>query len=375
MNISKLASGLVLALGMNSIAMGEAGVIFQDNFDNQPDFTSTMHSTESAQDASLGFTLPEGWTHLYQGTRWSPETGYPDNHASLEILASNADKARGGSGKSAVFWRESYTPDSGWAMWNSDSQLMKILDRGYDQLYVEFYIRFSREWWNRTNASSYTSKMFRVGHWNGQGTPYSGYRGDLGPIAFWDYKRDNYGLRHVIAFRGGPPQTDNYYFKDQYRRGESRNYTSSIEGQEEGGTDPKLQDQVYGGNIVDYSGIVEHDQVFGDENRWTKVGFYVKMNSSPGATDGIYRIWVDGHRVLNRTNVPWTMDNPENRMVKWNYFAISGNDYFQAEPNSQRFEDWYAIDDVVVMDDYPGSTGGVDDGVMPPNPPQNITVE
>lgn len=70
-----------------------AEVLFSDNFDDQPDFTSTMHGDGHTIERVTGHIFPDGWDRLYQGTQWSPETGHPDKHASLEILAANADKA------------------------------------------------------------------------------------------------------------------------------------------------------------------------------------------------------------------------------------------------------------------------------------------
>src|SRR5690554_1211221 len=126
-----------------------AEVIFKENFDEQPDWTSTMHSVSQSQKISWGDILPDNWHEIYQGTQWSPETGYPNKNASIEILASNADKARGRTGKSMVNWRESYSDTK----WNSDSQMIHLLAKQHDELYVEFWISFSDNWWQRNNVS------------------------------------------------------------------------------------------------------------------------------------------------------------------------------------------------------------------------------
>jgi hypothetical protein len=350
-----------------AFSVAKAEVVFEENFDAQPNFTP---SVTGPLDASLGDTVPEGWTHMYTGDRWNPSTGDPNNHYSLEILTTNSDKARGGIGKSAVNWRESFTPDSGWAMWNSDSQLIKLLDNEHKELYVEFYIRFSDNWYQRTNqgdTSSYTSKLFRVGFFNRQDNIYSGYQGDLGPLFFWDYKRDNYGIRNVQAFRGGAPETGNYYFDGNYARGKSISYLN-----------PEQLDKVNGGALSNFDGTgspdgyTTHEHVFGGSAEWTKVAFYVKMNSAPGVADGIVRQWMDDVEIVNTTDIPWIMetDGQDFSSLGWNYFAIGGNDYFQGLPNSEQFEDWYAIDDVVVRSSLPdGKKAGA------PNPPNDISIQ
>ena len=340
------------------------GVIFSDNFDNQPDFTPT--DGKNSFYASAGDTLPIGWDAGYLNSQWNPESGYPDNHYSLEITSANSDKARGGIGKSAVHWRESYDP--GWNRWNSESALYKIFEEDYSELYVEFYIRFSENWHQRNNIldpDSFTSKLFRIGHWNREDDIFNGALDGVGPVFFWQYKRDAYGAMNVHAYRGGPPGTGNYYEPNGYTRSRSMLYSShgSLDrtlGQEVGGTDPMHVDKLNGGPLNESTvpqspdGRPLHEHVFGPSEEWTKIAFYVKINSGPGIADGILRQWLDGHRIENRMDIPWIGSNNGNEsMVGWNYFAIGGNDWLQAYPNEDRFEDWYAIDDVIVRDELP----------------------
>jgi hypothetical protein len=366
-----------LCLGTASImslalSVAEAEVIFSDNFDAQPDFTASVSGRQSADEGDI---LPEGWTHLHSASKWNPGSGYPTKHESLEILAANSDKARGGTGKSIVNWRESWTPDSGWKFWNSDSQLIKLLDNSYNELYIEFYIRFSDNWFQRIrpgNSSSYTSKLFRVGHFNGGVNIFNGAKGDIGPIFFWDYKRDNYGIRNIHAYRGNPA-TGNYFL--DYARANSYDYTKSTRGEEVGGKDPQHLDRVNGGFLVNWSGTgspdgqTTHENVFGGPGEWTKMAFYVKMNSAPGVADGVVKQWINGHMIRNSTHIPWHVAEAD-AGLGWNYFAIGGNDYFQGLPNSDLFEDWYAIDDLVVRSSMPDGKRDV-----APNPPVDIDVQ
>ncbi len=386
MGMNQYCSPLIrsfLALALVLPIAADAEVIFREDFDSTQDFTSTMYTTGKAQRKSTGHTLPGGWDALYQGTQWSPETGYPDNHASLEILSENADKAFGGTGKSAVMWRESYS--LGWRNWASDSQLMKYLEPGYDELYVEFDIRFSENFYGRENASNYASKLFRIGSWSGEGSEFNGAAGDLGPVVIWDYKRDAYGLRNVLSFRGGA-YGENYYFKDQYYTDVSWSFSDALKGKAEGGGDPDLYGLVSGEKLVNMKASdVTHEEVFGPPDKWTKVSFYVKLNSAPGEKDGIFRQWVNGERIVNNEGVPWIIQEDEGVDANWNYFAIGGNDYFQAYSNDVRFEDWYAIDNIIVMSELPqnipvGIQASAPDSELTaptnaPAPPSNLVVE
>lgn len=348
-----------------------AEVIFKEDFDLLKDFTSTMHSTDKAQTVDRGNILPEGWYGLYQDTQWSLERGHPSKHASLEILADNEDKAYGGQGKSAVHWRESFS--LGWKNWASDSQLVKVFDQGYKELHVKFDIRFSPNWWQRENSGNWISKIFRVGSWSREGGVFSGFEGELGPIFLWDYKRDTYGVRNVFAFRCGP-HGQNYNCQNEYSGG-SYNYTTHTKGQDEGGTDPELENLTSSGYLADFGESTTHEQIFGPSEKWTQMEFYVRMNSAPGVADGVLRQWINGERIVNKEDVPWVQENPENKMVDWNYIAIGGNDYFQPYPNEQQFEDWYSIDNLIVRSSMPDGSSAPTSSMKAPNPPSDISVK
>ncbi len=375
---------LALSLGVTPV-VGHAEVLFEENFDDQPDYTTTLNTTETKQEAAQGYDIPNDWATVYQGTAWSPEKGFPDQHASHEILAKNSDKARGGAGKSMVNWRESRTLDSGRVKWNSDSQLIKApIDvnnpEGTEELYVEFWIRFSDNWYQRGSYDSgWISKIFRAASWTPGGNMISGGRRDLGPMFYWDYKADNFGVRNVTAYRGGAPAnvsgTDNYKVSSVEDFGQSGNYNAlDIAGEGVNGDDPQLRDQVNGGLLAETEDLVSHEMLFGPPQQWTKVAFYLKMNSAPGVPDGVMSQYINGHRIQHHDNIPWVEANDKNMMVKWNHFSIGGNDYFAPKSNDEKFEDWFAIDDLVVMSHLPESLG-LETVTPKPNPPTNILVE
>jgi len=343
------AASAVITVTTNA-AYNPVGVIFSENFDAQPDWTATMHTTQKFQTVTGGYILPDNWDGIYQDTAWSPEKGYPDKHATLEILASNVDKTRNGTGKSAVIWRESVI--SGQTDWKSDSQMVRYIDET-TEIYAEFYIRFSHEWWQRVvaNTANYASKLFRIGYWNGTGDVFNGAFGDLGPLVIWDYKRDAYGIRNLVSLRGGSGG-GSYDFNSRadYPTDINRTYTGGSAGQEVGGANPQVLNKVTGGWLVNSSQIATHDEVFGPTEHWTKIAFHVKMNSATDATDGVLSMYMDDQRIMHKNNVPWILNGP---VVGWNYVAIGGNHDFNAYPTADQYEDWYALDDLVVRDSLP----------------------
>lgn len=324
-----------------------AQTLFEEDFDTQPDWTSTMHSLRNAQEANNGDVIPKYWDKIYQRTEWSPEKGFADNHSTLEILSSNSEKARDGMGKSAVFWRESFS--LGWKNWASDAQFIKILDDYYDEIYIEFWIRFSPNWWQRdsNNYGNWISKIFRVGSYSGDGIIFNGAGGEVGPRFIWSYKKDKFGVRNVLTLLKGPHGSGG---DTPTGLGGSKNFKSSTKGMGVDGSDPKIPDLVNGGYLLDASGSIDHEQVYGSSEIWTKMGFYLKLNSAPGVADGVLKQWINDERFNSDESITWIPEGAtEEQMLGWNYFAIGGNDYFQPFPNDQRFEDWYSIDDVKVL--------------------------
>lgn len=315
------------------------GVIFQDNFDAQPDYHNEMYAPEvTEQGPETGITVPVGWDAVYQSGSFK--------RPSLEILASNSDKTRTGSGKSFVGWRE--FEEGG--RFNSSNTLYKIIPGpdgdGIQQLYAEFWVAFSENWSSEENLS----KMFRASSWDVSGSIFQGASGgDNGPMLYWDHQNSvNYGIFNNLAIRGGPHgENYNIDWPSGIPAG-STNFTGDMLQQ--------LPDKVNGG-LIPVGPIVQHEQVFGPKGAqsWTKVAFFMKMNSAPGVEDGVYMQWFDDHLVLKTEALSWVLPNTANKMVKWNVVAIGGNDRWVASQwtDADQREEWYAIDDFLVSHDIP----------------------
>ena len=392
MTTLKMTIGLSLLIGaLVTTTVARAEIVFEENFDDQPDWRSAMYSSDIEQRAAT-HTIPENWYSIRQVPQWAPSKGHADRHEAIEILASNADKSRGGKGKSYVSYRDSY--NAGWNFWASESIMLKYLPEGYSEIYVEFWIRFDPNWTRTkvTDLASATSKIFRISSWSGEGTEYGAFSdGNIGPIALWDHNLNSYGVRDALALRGGP-HSDNYKFVPadipdvggaiiSGSLGDfNLNFSGSLAGMGPGDTQPIIKDRVNGGFITkDTSGAVTHDQLFGSGDAWTKLAFYVKMNSAPGVKDGVFRQWMNDKQIFRSTQVPWIRPSEtKDENAKWNLVAIGGNDFFQTYPNAERVEEWYSIDDLVIRNDIPdyvdsALTTNVG-GAVPPNPPVDLQV-
>ncbi|MHA7924503.1 MAG: hypothetical protein ACX936_04835 [Marinobacter sp.] len=359
-----------LLIGATPLA-SQAEVLFEENFDDQPDWTSEMYSTETQKDVLDGDTMPVGWDASYTGGGFGNDP--------IQILASQSDKARGGTGKAFVSWKEHNAERA--KQFVSNSTLAKRIEGpngiGVDQLYAEFWVRFDPNW----TAEENQSKFFRVYSSRPGGNLFNAFSGgDSGPLFLFDYRHsNNFGAQNNLTFRGGPW---GHNYKPDWPPSVPVGNTNFLGGsmlqqvidKENGGLIPA------GGNE---NGIVTHDMVWGPPStgQWTKYGFFVKMNSSISAADGVFMQWIDDLLVLKSEEVQWVMPNSENltpNEVKWNAIAIGGNDYIGGEfphpiyPNEAEHEEWYAIDDFVISTEIPERL--MNGNPSPPRPPTSIDI-
>ncbi|WP_435103546.1 hypothetical protein [Arhodomonas sp. AD133] len=345
------ASFNVTTIADDGGARDASEVLFEEDFDDQPDWTSAMHSTDRVQTTGTHI-VPEGWYSIRQDPTWSPSMGHSDRHETIEILARNSDKTRTGTGKSYVSWRDSIE-DPQW-YWASESMLSKYFPEGHDELFVRFWIRFDPDWTPLGDTGM--SKLFRISAWDeDKGNIYKAFGdGPNGPIMLWDYYADSYGARNKLALRGHPT-SEHYLMTDpkpinlprRFGNGSaSLNFDSNIRDLNGDGVEDNEVDSLF--NLVTgepVSGIVSHDELWGD--KWHKIEFHVKMNSGPGVFDGVLEQWIDDQLVFRNTEMPWRGYDSTGE-VKWNVVHIGGNDHFHAYSDQERREEWYAIDDILI---------------------------
>jgi hypothetical protein len=355
-----------------------AEVLMVESFDQQADWHSgllvnDLNSNDLPDIEQIGpdYLLPSSWYAVRQDPKWSPSVGNSMGHETIEILASNSSKARGETGKSYVSWRDSKTP--AW-YWNSDSMLTQYFPDGLDQVYVSFWIKFSPEW--TPLGSTGQSKLFRISSWDAgnEGLYGFGTGRNNGPLFFWDYKTDAYGTRNFLALRGYPfndSNNTNYYLQKPApinlpRSGNNNDLSMNFDNNIRDLNGDGIQDnEVSLLNLVTgqplSGGIVSHEEVWGTQ--WHKMEFFVKMNSGPGAFDGVLMQWMDGQLIFKNTDMPWHGDGSlESR--KWNVISFGGNDHFHAYDDSIKRQEWYSIDDIIIATEV----------VSGPKPPTNLLI-
>jgi hypothetical protein len=341
---------------------GQSEVVFEENFNDLTDWYAFSKT-------DIG-PLPGGWDFGRSNEFWHPDFGDANSQPSILINGNDASMVYGGIGKSFISYSESVFADA----FSSDGFLTKDFTPS-NQIYVEFRLKFQPGF--ADNADRGIVKIFRVLHFDGGNSDdridfFSD--GKSAPIYLYEWNQNDYGVRHLHAFRCDEQLTT--YFctvpevlnpPRRIARGDmSMNYTSDFTAANINLPDiPQIRDLENGG-FLPSEGTVFHNQVFGDE--WHKLGFFVKLNSAPGVQDGVLQHWFDNQLILNMTTVPW-IGTGGSMDAKWNGFSIGGNDYtkFNLDPNADISlrERWYAIDNILVLD-------------LPPNapfPPSALTIK
>ncbi len=351
---------LFLSDGTTKIFPAEENLIFQENFDAQADWHGDTNEDVVEQFPWDGRTIPAGWHAARHLPHWAPSTGHGDRHEAMEILASNSAKAKGGTGKSFVHWRDSTDTGSS-SQHKGEGLLTWYAGAGteYTELYVEFFIQIS----NETVSAFYSpglgaSKIFRMYHWDEvQNTYFSFFSNASSPKFIWNWLGNAFGYRNQLSLRAvGDNDMGNPTFPSpQILNGDwSGSFTSSIAGQAVGGGDPEVEDKKNGGNIPIDGPSIDIDQILGDEI-YTRIAFHVKLNSSPGVGDGELRQWIDDERILEVTDIEWIRSGQS--VQGWNIVAIGGNHFFDTFPEGDRHEDWYSIDELKIYSAIPTGRG------------------
>lgn len=321
-------------------------VIFSENFDDQPDWTTTGRTT-------IG-SLPLNWDGARTDEAWHPSTD-AGTQPSMMINGDDPTQVYGGTGKAFISYSESNNPldDNGF---ESDNIIEKDIPET-NEVYVKFHLKFQPGW--ATNSELGQIKMLRIGHWDGpdSGTGERfkfGSDGNNAPLYFYDWSQNSYGVRHFHAFRCDQ-QVGNYFCTTPVIAGAPRQIISGDMSADYGANIAALGAQIpdlVNGGILNYTSLNYHNQVFGAE--WHLMEFYLKLNSAPGIQDGVFKHWIDGELVVNMLQMPW-IGAAGSINAKFNIVALGGNDryHFDLVGAPVDRERWYSIDNLVIMSALP----------------------
>lgn len=314
---------LVLILSLCGVCNhATAQVIFEDNFDSQSDWApKCLNCNRNSGGYTSGAEssgTPNGWDWWRNDEFWSPfvftDRGYGGGtiNSKPTIQISNLN-FYGPTGKALTVFNESNNGD-GSDGFGADGILAKSLGQDYQELYINVKIKYQKgfqlHWTVGSNGA--IQKLVRLGHNGNPNQPFGfGSSYQNAPMYFFDTYVDEYGLSHTHSFRFSPANL--YYLPGQKTMGQ-------------------------------YVGKPSFDISIGDGN-WHTLSFYLKMNSSPGVADGISKYWFDGVLQSSTSNIPFIKSGS---MLGWNSVYLGGNCFNQYAPITDKAEQWYAFDDIVV---------------------------
>ena len=306
-----------------------AEIIFQDNFENSPDWQSQQTVSKPAggldvtslRNTCTKYCPPQYWTgYTAASSLWS------DNRR-LDTFILDSTGARGGSGKGITYNVENGT-DVG-AGWTGGRLLLWLGERGYTELYIRMFVKYPPDWiWEgRYRAANgllqnTLQKLMRISTYN-----TDIYNKAHNPL-YWGSSGMNY-----------PAFIPDWYYNNSYTQWGTTFVPTVV----------KAPDYDSKGDGQSYTSVS-----LPPDNQWHCYEFHVKMNSVLGAADGVWEFYLDDVLQASRNNIVWKKTGADTSH-NWNWLFFLDNVYLGAYPSADHREFPLYMDDVVVSTTRIGS--------------------
>ena len=410
-----------------------AAVVFEDNFDYQPDWTpNCLVCGISDIGATGGYsgTFLNGWQYFRNDEYWNQYSTVNYGSFGATPNAEPTIQVKGGlpyttSGKALIVNNESESdsPNGGGTGWSSDGILAYISPSDHPEVYMQFKIKYQANftrYWAVNNSESIKTARFE--HYDRSGSPfYNGAPGNVSPAYILQTGQNAYGEAVVSDSVRCDPQQDVYinYLGNSYRLpfryaypvtgvfptsapwqqiaysaaypewNDTTTYTASnywcdqmitLPVTKSYFTTPSPTCSLITGFPSDATATTTQAIGIFDGN-WHTITMHAKLNSMIGVNDGIYELIYDGCVLKYLNNMGWIGVNG-NIDAGWNAFMLGGNVFnnylgITNHVYQSGAEQWYAIDDFVVStssipDDY--VIGSAVDDLISPSAPSGLSV-
>lgn len=344
--LSHSPKAILIAILLNP-GFSYSEVIFSDNFDATPDWQNVGSQRcnwigwdEDADDTSCA-NLPLNYDLMY----------FSDSNYSEPMCEINSKGARG-TGKGLRVNDESNGDSNSWG---SDCQIAKYFPQQQPEFWASYYIHYNPNMaWHSATAMS---KIFRVGHYNPK-------------VVDGTAQTSTFNTNNNSDKNGGHgPTTSGLFFLDTKQVGSPELM--------------RLQQAVrcaptYKCGSYDEAWFQNFSGTPGDswaetlgDNKWHHVEVRLKMNSSPGAANGILEVYFDGALQTKRTNIPWRMSGVDPSVVYgFNMFTIGGNsnNIWAGQTDAQQW--MYDVDDLRICT----TRCDAPEVASPPSAPSSVVV-
>lgn len=391
-----------------------ATILFEDNFDSDDDWTVTQPSSQDAYCLSSCNIGDGDWDHYLNGYCWADNelSGEPGNNLLyIDQYAGYPDETNtchGGSGKCLTYWQESF---ASWNNWESDGDLGIDLGEEKADIYMRWFVRFKNGFELGAEYSQF--KMWHVQHYDptsyelqfvsgsGSAPTYgvtingatSGATGEVNGLVLGSgsWGSNATGALSLINITG------------TFQNGETLRVSSTGFATASGTTHLSTSPWRYfaysaanrplssgglligaGSNSISfYAGIGCQYQggsyCNGDiiwpissvtvaraegglfDGDWHSIEYHFHRNSEIGTDDAYIEVWLDGNKLTHLDGYPdhdlKMNDTGSLELRGFRYASIGGNSNNKWDTscsNAADCEQWYAMDDIVVADEYIG---------------------
>lgn len=350
-----------------------AAILFEDDFDDSPDWQSVESFSPTA---NAGW--PNTWKDKPGGATQPPPQGWTSYRAAIPRWAHEptfvlGEQGARGAGKGMTYAVEAVGYGGG--SYSGGGLDVYLGDIGYPELFIRLYLK-------------YDPATFHWGYNEGGTTNKNG--------------TDHHAAQKImrISRLKQPPSvsTVNPQFYDTTAKGGYQMPTFF----------PEFLDNSNGGyfrpptmNNVRFDWVTRLDPLYADtssnsewqipfpskglvvgdptwssdwfdpDGQWHSYEFRVKMNSAPGIADGEWELWIDGltdaahHKMVN--TIPW-IDTGGTMNPNWNWITVLDNITLDPPPQYMNTVIKIFMDDLVISTNYIGPTAQAGDTVVPSAP-------
>jgi hypothetical protein len=193
---------------------------------------------------------------------WSGNMGGKDHRLSLDLIA-GPDGKPGNSLKMTIIRGKG----------GDGSEIKKIFDKGYEQLFFRFYVKFAKDYGFNHHFTSMGGDM--------NPTPWHVGRAGRKPTEHFSSTIDLF--THNVNQGPAYPPPGYWFFYSYWPEMKS---WQTLEGNPDGRPNP-----YYGNNFIPQKPVVAK------RGEWQCVEIMIRLNSTPDKTDGAHAFWIDGELV------------------------------------------------------------------------------
>ena len=262
----KITKNLLLVTGISLLLMNLAGTPPKTS-DSTPKGIAAQYPGDVGIEKHPSVIFVENFetgsmNHILE--KWTSNVGANDDRLSLDVITGPAGSSGNKSLKMTVFRNKE----------GDASELRKVFEKGYEQLYFRFYVKFADDFGYNHHFTSMSGEL--------DPKPWSIGRAGLKPEVHFSTTIDQ-STRNTN--KPGDEHTPPGYWMFYAYWPEMKSWQTP-EGVPDGRPNP------YYGNV-----FMPKDPVEAKRGEWQCIEMMIRLNSAPDKTNGAHAFWIDGEPV------------------------------------------------------------------------------